>query len=100
MKQLFSMIFGLAACAGAVLFVARPVHVEAQLPSQIELACPQGSTPLPGGQVFNQITGKIRQWACVDTSGNVIHALAASSTVGGSAPATLPLNLSGGAGVV
>jgi len=43
-----------------------------QLPSQVELSCPQGSSPMPGGATQNLITQKYRQWLCVDSSGNVI----------------------------
>lgn len=45
--------------------------VHAQLPFQIELACPAGTTPLPFGVTNDIFTGKIRQNYCVDSAGNI-----------------------------
>ncbi|HYY73168.1 MAG TPA: hypothetical protein VE778_06210 [Candidatus Bathyarchaeia archaeon] len=96
MKQTIVFVLIVAACIGAVVWLGPSSTVRAQLPSQIELACPQGASPIPGGQTFNQATGKIRQWACIDTSGNVIHVLDSRSTIGGSSSAVLPINLATG----
>lgn len=43
------------------------------LPSQIELACSGGTSPLPGGSTVNNLTGKFRQNYCVDFNGNVFE---------------------------
>lgn len=36
-----------------------------------EKLCPPGMSPLPGGQTYDGITQKYRQWLCVDAFGNV-----------------------------
>lgn len=60
-----------------------------QLPGQIELPCPVGFTPLSYvGQTYDAPTAKYRQWACVDTNGNVNIQVTAGSTLGGTPPLT------------
>lgn len=77
----------------ALLAVLKPERsVLAQLPTQIELACPTGSSPLTGGQTVNGNTGKYRQWLCVDAQGNVYGALGAGSTIGGVVPTPVSVN--------
>ncbi|HVS90078.1 MAG TPA: hypothetical protein VHF01_17895 [Candidatus Acidoferrum sp.] len=89
MRRLAAIIC-LVGMAVALFVFSERGSVEAQLPSQIELACPAGTWPMSsGGQTVNASTGKYRQWACVDANGNVTHALAAGSTIGGLTPATL-----------
>lgn len=101
-KQLAILIFTVAACAGAVLLTCSVGHVEAQgygnYPGGYELICPGNSTPL--NSTYNPATSRYRAWQCIDGNGNVITALGPGSTVGGVAPATLPINLAGGSGVV
>lgn len=47
----------------------------AQLPGQVELACPTGAQVVqPIGQTYNASTGKYRQWLCVDGNGNITQA--------------------------
>lgn len=56
-------------------------------PIQIELACPNGTTVVSGGQTLNSSTGKYRQYKCVDASGNIKHSAITidytSNTIGG-----------------
>ena len=95
MKHILAVVFTIAACVGAVLWLGGPpAIVQAQFPP-IELACPSGTWPInaPGFTSFNNSTGKYRQWACTDINGNVQSTLATGSTIGGSAPAVLPINL-------
>lgn len=72
--------------------ITSALHITAspQLPSQIELACPAGFQPLPGGTVGDGGAkdpfgnSMQRQWLCVDFFGNVnIQGLAAAPGVGG-----------------
>jgi len=94
-RQFFAVIL-LAACIGAGIFLPGP-HVSAQAqgyPIGYELLCPTGSMPLStGGTTYNLATGKFRAAFCIDTAGNITANLSASSTIGGSAPATVPVNL-------
>jgi hypothetical protein len=82
----------------AAISYAPPKPAFAQLPGQIELACPAGTFPInsPGFTAFNPVTQRFRQWACVDVNGNVQSTLATGTTIGGSAPASLPINLATG----
>lgn len=76
----------LAICFGLSIYIVSLLTetTHAQLPSQIELACPAGSNPMPGGVVNDNPTTLQRQWLCVDVFGNVfIQGLGAAPGVGG-----------------
>ncbi|HEV2288563.1 MAG TPA: hypothetical protein VGR81_06375 [Candidatus Acidoferrales bacterium] len=64
MLAAYVLLFGAGPGAGAIVL--------AQSPGQIELACPSGSTVMPGFQSLNPATGKFRQQACFNPATGVI----------------------------
>lgn len=90
------IVLTLVAFIGAAFCLAPSFPVGAHGPAQIEFARPVGFSPLPGLQTFDAGTGQYRQPLCVDPNGNVWAALTSNSTVGGSSPAVLPINLGTG----
>lgn len=83
----------LVAVAVALWPMARPGRVAlAQGQQTVELACPAGMSVFPGWQVFNPVTGNLRQVVCIDGQG---HVYMQPDSVAGAIP-SLPISLTSG----
>ncbi len=69
MKRFFLLIGVVVLVVAGVWLLRPPSRVLAQV--VYEVACPQGSDPLPFGKTSNPITNKFRAFLCVDPSGKV-----------------------------